>query len=139
LATRLMQAFSDDKRDYSELVNGMGLYYQIRDDYINLQSAKYMENKAFCEDLSEGKFSFPIIHAILANKKDTRLLNILRRRTEDIETKKHAVEYMKSVGSFDYTLKTLKEIKIRVDQMLADFGGNAALTQIVQHLDDTML
>jgi geranylgeranyl diphosphate synthase, type III len=134
-----MQAFSDDKRDYSELVNGMGLYYQIRDDYINLQSAKYMENKAFCEDLSEGKFSFPIIHAILANKKDTRLLNILRRRTEDIETKKHAVEYMKSVGSFDYTLKTLKEIKIRVDQMLADFGGNAALTQIVQHLDDTML
>lgn len=134
-----MQAFSTDKRDFTTLVNEMGLYYQIRDDYINLQSAKYMENKAFCEDLSEGKFSFPIIHSILANKKDTRLLNILRRHTEDVETKKHAVEYMKSTGSFDYTLSTLTDIKKQIDQHLAEFGGNAALTQIVQHLADTML
>lgn len=134
-----MQAFSSDKRDFAPLVNDLGLYYQIRDDYINLQSAKYMENKAFCEDLSEGKFSFPIIHSVLANKKDTRLLNILRRRTEDIETKKHAVEYMKSTGSFDYTLKTLKEIRLQIDERLSMLNGNPALTKIVQHLEDTML
>jgi geranylgeranyl diphosphate synthase type 3 len=28
---------------------------------------QYTENKTYCEDLSEGKFSFPIIHAITNN------------------------------------------------------------------------
>ena len=71
-----MQAFSEDKRDFLPLVNELGLYYQIRDDYINLQSNKYMENKSFCEDLSEGKFSFPIIHSIQSNPNDKRLLSM---------------------------------------------------------------
>lgn len=33
-----------------------------------------MENKDYCEDLTEGKFSYPIIHAILANPNDHRLI-----------------------------------------------------------------
>jgi geranylgeranyl diphosphate synthase type 3 len=133
-----MQAFSSDKRDFIPLVNSLGLYYQIRDDYINLQSEKYMENKAFCEDLSEGKFSFPIIHSILYNAKDTRLLNILRRRTEDLETKKHAVKYMQSTGSFEYTLTVLAELKKEVTDTLEALGGNDAITKIVVFLDQSM-
>lgn len=35
-----------------------------------------MINKSFCEDLTEGKFSFPIIHSLQTNKNDNRLLNI---------------------------------------------------------------
>lgn len=33
-----------------------------------------MENKDYCEDLTEGKFSYPIIHAILSNPEDRRLI-----------------------------------------------------------------
>jgi len=51
-------------QDYIPLVNQLSLYFQIRDDYVNLASAEYMKKKDFCEDLSEGKFSFPIIHCI---------------------------------------------------------------------------
>lgn len=36
---------------------------------------KYTDNKSFCEDLTEGKFSFPIIHAIKSNSDDTRLFS----------------------------------------------------------------
>lgn len=135
LATRLAQAFSHDQRDFIPLVNDLGLFYQIRDDYINLQSEKYMENKSFCEDLTEGKFSFPIIHAIQANRKDSRLLSILRRRPEDIETKKHAVEYMKTTGSFEYTLTVLEEIKTSIVQHVTALGGNDAVLKIVQVLE----
>ena len=39
-------------------------FCQIRDDYINLTSTDYAANKSFAEDLTEGKFSFPILHAI---------------------------------------------------------------------------
>ena len=135
LATRLMQAFSEDKRDFIPLVNDLGLYYQIRDDYINLQSDKYMENKSFCEDLTEGKFSFPIIHSIQANRKDSRLLSILRRRPDDIETKKHAVEYMKTTDSFEYTLQVLEEIKASLLEKMASLGNNAAVLMIIEQLE----
>ena len=71
----------------------MGLLFQIQDDYMNLQSEevrlfalkctlslfnfgkKYAENKSFCEDFTEGKFSFPIIHSIRSNQNDYRLIS----------------------------------------------------------------
>ncbi|KAK6041996.1 hypothetical protein COOONC_20499 [Cooperia oncophora] len=42
----------------------MALFFQIRDDYMNLVSDEMAKQKSFAEDLTEGKFSFPIIHAI---------------------------------------------------------------------------
>lgn len=57
-------ATNDASGGLEELVNAIGVLYQIRDDYINLASAEYHKNKSFCEDLTEGKFSFPIIHSI---------------------------------------------------------------------------
>jgi geranylgeranyl diphosphate synthase type 3 len=51
------------------LVNTLGLLFQIRDDYLNLRSGDYTENKGYCEDLSEGKFSFPLIHALVEGKR----------------------------------------------------------------------
>ena len=62
-----------------------------------------MQTKSFCEDLTEGKFSYPIIHALHARPHDSRLLNILRQRTEDIDVKRYAVQWMKQCGSIDYT------------------------------------
>ncbi len=64
---------------------------------MNLQSEEYAENKSFCEDLTEGKFSFPIIHAIRQNPSDHRLVNILKQRTTQNATKMYAVSYMEQV------------------------------------------
>lgn len=64
LSVCLMQAFSADHRDYIPLVNELGLMYQVLDDYLNLQSTEYHNNKSFCEDLTEGKYSFPVVHSV---------------------------------------------------------------------------
>lgn len=64
LAIRLMQLFSVNKTDFTKLTALLGLYFQIRDDYCNLMEKDYADNKSYCEDLTEGKYSFPIIHAI---------------------------------------------------------------------------
>eukprot|EP00126_Sphaerothecum_destruens_P012950 Sdes_comp22154_c0_seq1m20671 len=79
LAIKLMQLFSENTQDFIPLVNILGLYFQIRDDYANLSSLQYMKSKSFCEDLSEGKFSFPIIHSILSDPMNTQLVNILKQ------------------------------------------------------------
>lgn len=77
LAIRLMQLFSENKKDFSRLTAILGLYFQIRDDYCNLHLKEYSENKSFCEDLTEGKFSFPVIHAIQNEKQDRQVLRKL--------------------------------------------------------------
>jgi len=137
LCLRLMQVFSKDKRDYIPLVNSLSLYFQIRDDYINLKSDDYAKNKSFAEDLTEGKFSFPIIYAIRANQEDHRLINILKKRTEDLSLKQHAVTYMETTGAFTYTQKVLENIGKEIRQQISDFGGNEALMKLMEYLEQT--
>lgn len=86
LAVKLMQACSSstmytsvqlrtDISDYVPLVNLIGILFRIRDDYQNLQDTQYTNNKGLCEDITEGKFSFPIIHAILSRPDDRQLIS----------------------------------------------------------------
>ncbi|KAI1176557.1 terpenoid synthase [Nemania sp. FL0916] len=113
LAIKLMQAESPHAGpaggdvDCVPLVDVLGIIFQVQDDYRNLASPQYGENKGFCEDLTEGKFSFLIIHSIRANPENTELLNILKQKTTDVEIKRYAVEYMHSTGSFEYTKEVL--------------------------------
>jgi len=134
LAITLMVAHSSCTKDFEPLLQSFGLYYQIRDDYINLVSEKYARAKTFAEDLTEGKFSFPIIHAIRANEQDTRLLSILRQRSSDEHVKRHAVEYIRQVGSLDATRAVLDELEDEIATHIAALGGNEKLTKIVEYL-----
>lgn len=58
-----------------------GQLFQIRDDYINLKCEDFHKLKGFAEDLTEGKFSFPIIHGIRKDPMDTTILSkfVLKR------------------------------------------------------------
>ena len=46
---------------YNLLLNKLALYFQIRDDYINITDPSYWKIKGFCEDFDEKKYSFIII------------------------------------------------------------------------------
>jgi geranylgeranyl diphosphate synthase type 3 len=59
-----MKIYSNDIRDFNELIDAIGQFFQIRDDLANLCSKEYADSKSYCEDLTEGKFSYPVIHAI---------------------------------------------------------------------------
>lgn len=123
LAIKLMQAESSCLTDFVPLVNLIGLLFQIRDDFMNLWSPAYSKNKGMCEDLSEGKFSFPIIHAIRSNLDNLQLLNILKQKTQDEAVKRYAVSYMEQTGSFDYTKQRLKGLAIRAKEMIKSLDG----------------
>ena len=103
LGIQLMQAESSSGIDCIPLVNLIGLIFQIRDDYMNLSSSEYSQNKGMCEDLTEGKFSFPVIHSIRADPTNHQLINILKQKTNDLQVKRFAVRYMEGTGSFAYT------------------------------------
>lgn len=106
------------------LVNLIGIIFQIRDDYQNLSSAEYSQNKGLCEDLTEGKFSFPIIHSMRAKPENMQLLNILKQKTDDEQVKRYAVQYMEGTGSFEYCRKVLVTLtdraRVLVDELNVD-------------------
>lgn len=134
LAIHLMSVFSSCESDFIPLVTKLGVYFQIRDDYVNLCSSEYFAAKTYCEDLSEGKFSFPIIHCVASNPTDRRLLNILKQRPTDVDIKKYAVEYMELAGSFAYTRARLDDVMREIRAEYARFPPNAALEAILDRL-----
>ncbi|RHZ64646.1 hypothetical protein Glove_321g22 [Diversispora epigaea] len=136
LGVKLMQEASKSKVDeYVNLVNIIGIQFQIRDDYMNLQSEKYADNKGFCEDLTEGKFSFPIIHSINKDLNNRQLINILKQHTTSIDLKHYAVKLMKESGSFEYTLNYLAQVDQHVRDMIHKLGGNPKLESIMDLLN----
>jgi len=138
LAVKLMQAESKNSKDCVPLVNLIGIIFQIRDDYQNLSSPEYTHNKGVCEDLTEGKFSFPIIHSIRARPENMQLLNILKQKTDDEQVKRYAVAYMEGTGSFEYcrkVLATLMERARRLVEELDDGMGGRKGKGVLRFLD----
>merc|ERR1719189_1190787 len=138
LAIQLMQLFSDAKEcpiyDYVELTSLLGLYFQIRDDYANLCLEEYFANKSFGEDLTEGKFNFPIVHAIQKYPKDNRLKNILRQRTQEIDVKRYAIKLLEDAGSFEYTRSQMRLLDNKIREEIDKLNGNDVLIQVMYDL-----
>ncbi|XP_054163808.1 geranylgeranyl pyrophosphate synthase-like [Oppia nitens] len=134
LSVQLMQLFSDNKQDFSQLICLLGTYFQIKDDFANLCSQEYTENKSFCEDITEGKFSFPIIHGIRSQPNDSEIVNILRQKTRNEELKKKVIQKLLQLGSFEYTIGVLNKINSEIRVELNKFEANKQITNIIDLL-----
>lgn len=132
LAIRLMQLFSENKSDFSKLTSILGLFFQIRDDYLNLCSEDYHLNKSYCEDLTEGKFSFPLIHAIRSQPNDRQIIHILRQRTTKPELKKHCLSLLTKYGSFEYTKRKMHQLGKEAFEEVGKLGQNAEMEEVLK-------
>lgn len=116
----------------------MGIIFQIQDDYQNLCSPILTKNKGLCEDLTEGKFSFPIIHSIRTAPANRQLLHILKQKTEDEDVKRYAVAYMESTGTFEYCRKVLGTLTERarklVDELDEGTGKGVGVLKVLDKL-----
>eukprot|EP00977_Amphora_coffeiformis_P012721 scaffold3224_cov158-Amphora_coffeaeformis.AAC.10 len=137
LAVGLLQAFATQHQttDFSNIVNNLAMYFQIRDDFINLADEEYMKSKSFCEDLTEGKFSFPILHNIRLDTSDRRLWNILKQRTDDTDVKRYAQRIMKESGSLTYTRDKCRDIMKDTVAGIQELGNNEPLIKLLRLLD----
>jgi geranylgeranyl diphosphate synthase, type III len=128
------------------LINLIGILFQIRDDYQNLMDIVYTNSKGFCEDISEGKFSFPVIDSILARPDDRQLISMLRicallmigilkQRTTSEDLQLYCIQYMRDeTQSFAITLTVLRELDAGIRKEIERLGGNKGLTEILDRL-----
>ncbi|GJE94640.1 terpenoid synthase [Phanerochaete sordida] len=137
VAVKLMMACatSNVEVDFVPLVNLIGVYFQIRDDYMNLQSDTYASNKGFAEDLTEGKFSFPVVHGIRADPANRQILNVLQKRPSTPTLKRYTIAYLRDqTHSFAYTLSVMATLEAQITAEIARLGGNAGLERIMKML-----
>ncbi|ORZ32029.1 geranylgeranyl pyrophosphate synthase [Catenaria anguillulae PL171] len=139
LGVRLMVEYSVQAQPqavhtYTSLSTQIGNLFQIRDDYINLVSAEFAVTKGYCEDIEEGKFSFPMIHSIRSTPHDRQLLNILKQRPTDRHLKDYALTLLRETQSLEYTRKYLCALDAQIAGWIQELGGNDGLAKLLVYL-----
>jgi geranylgeranyl diphosphate synthase type 3 len=88
--------------------------------------------------LTEGKFSFLIIHAIAHSREaNNEVLNILKQRTEDITLKKRVLKIMRErTKTFEYTRDVVHKLFNDAKVEMAKFNkSNPMLDAILNKLN----
>lgn len=81
--------------------------------------------------MTEGKFSFPIIHSIRSNPSNRQLLNILKQRSESVELKQFALQLLEKTNTFAYCREFLSVLEKEAREEIKELGGNPMLEKIM--------
>ncbi len=79
-----------------------GLAFQIQDDLLNLIGKEESTKKDFRSDITEGKRTFMVVHALQNSDKRNRLIEILSAKEKDPAVLAEAVDIMQRAGSIDF-------------------------------------
>ncbi|KAI9710434.1 MAG: hypothetical protein M1828_002164 [Chrysothrix sp. TS-e1954] len=101
--------------DLSMLMQLTGRFFQVRDDYLNLEGAEYYDQKGFADDIGEGKLSLPLIYALESKHYRDRLLSILQQRkpNKDVPNmvRKVALDSIKDSGGLQRTHDVVMQLQ----------------------------
>jgi geranylgeranyl pyrophosphate synthase len=94
--------------------------FQIQDDILNLVGDEAKYGKEIGGDITEGKRTLMVIHALrnLPADEAERLRRILDMRTGDKRLIMEAIDLMKKAGSIDYARKVSEELAMEALEAL---------------------
>ena len=105
------------EQSFNSFIRIFGRYFQVRDDYMNLTSTEYTQGKGWCEDLDEGKLSYPLIECQrMAPASFAQIAGMFRAKLSSMgqlspETKSYIVSLFKASGALDVTLDLITEME----------------------------
>lgn len=79
-----------------------GLAFQIQDDLLNLIGSEESTQKDFRNDITEGKRTLMVVHALQHSDQRDRLIEILSSKEKDPQVLAEAVDIMERSGSISY-------------------------------------
>lgn len=128
MLTRLMQAMSPLRiwpmAEFDHFAQLLARWFQIRDDVQNLQDPEYAEQRGFCEDLDEGKLSYPVI--LCCNSDPAArdiILGIFRRNAKGTplaySVKMQILDLLKKTGALQETRQVVQQLEKEVEKSLS--------------------
>lgn len=110
------------KKKYNDLrvcISNFALFFQIRDDYVNLTDLNYWKEKGFCQDFDEQKISYLIVYCNTHKLEDCETINeLLKKPDKTNEDKIELLMLMKNNDLFDIIYDKLVELKCIVLNLL---------------------
>ncbi|MDR0459566.1 MAG: polyprenyl synthetase family protein [Coriobacteriales bacterium] len=79
-----------------------GLAFQIQDDLLNLIGKKQATLKDYRNDITEGKRTLMVVHALQNSDEAAQLVEVLSTHTNDADTLEWAVQAMIKSGSLEF-------------------------------------
>lgn len=125
MLVRMMQALSPGSSTNfacESLVSMVSRFFQVRDDYMNLNSREYSNQKGWCEDLDEGKFSYLIIHCLENSPKyRDRIMGLFRQRNGcsgpmPSVAKVQIIAFLQEAGSFESCWELLNNMEEEIER-----------------------
>lgn len=97
-----------------------GLAFQLQDDLLNLVGKKEATQKDFRSDITEGKRTMLVVHALANPEVSDELRSILDAHTADADRLAHAVDLLDRAGSLSHVRTYSLELVRNAKERLAD-------------------
>lgn len=116
-------------KSFSSFVRVFGRYFQVRDDYMNLTSTEYTQGKGACEDLDEGKLSYPLVVCQrLAPASFAQIIGIFRAKQPHVvqlssETKTYIISLLETSGALAVTANFIAEMESQLTNEVKSLEG----------------
>lgn len=106
---------------YDILIN-LSLFFQIRDDYINITDKTYWKTKGFCEDFDEKKYSYIIVSYLnnnnISKKEKKKFLKLFYKPNLSKKEKKKLIYKLYISKELDNTYFKLIQLKQHVNSVI---------------------
>lgn len=115
-----------------------GLAFQIQDDLLNLIGTEESTKKDFRNDITEGKRTLVVVHALqnLQDGQRDRLIDILSSKERDPEVLAEAVGLMESAGSIEYARSYAENLTSIAKNRLNDMVPPSQARDLLESMAD---
>ncbi len=115
-----------------------GLAFQIQDDLLNLIGKEESTKKGFRDDITEGKRTLVVVHALqnLEGADRARLETVLGSKEKDPAVLEEMVELMRSAGSIDYARAYAENLTSIAKNRLRDMVAPSEARNLLESMAD---
>ncbi|MDW9382444.1 polyprenyl synthetase family protein [Chryseobacterium sp. JV558] len=113
-----------------------GMAFQIKDDLFDYLSSNVI-GKPVGIDIKEQKMTLPLIHTLkMADEKDRKYyFDTIKRYNNNPKRVKELIEFVKSSGGLEYSIKVMKDFQQKAKDLLNEFPDSEARKSLHSMLD----
>ncbi len=113
-----------------------GLAFDIEDDLLNLIGSKESTKKDFRNDITEGKRTLMVVHALQHSADRDRLIDILSSKEKDQAVLAEAVDIMETSGSIEYARNYAENLTSIAKNRLVDMVRPSSSRELLISMAD---